>query len=172
MAFWHILVVSWLLGGEGEPEKELVITSKTITVYGQTSIGDFSCCYSQNGIQDTLTLNPSQRLDFQIPVDRFSCGNFLLNRDFRQTLKANEYPKTMVEATDFRAELGYIVCNIAVEIAGKVLEFTEVQMDQHENKLETCLSISFQELDLKPPSKLGGLVQVDDELSINFSLGI
>jgi hypothetical protein len=78
----------------------------------------------------------------------------------------------MVEAADFRAQLDFIICNIAVEITGKLQQFPEVQMEHVENKSETCLSIGCWKLDLKPLSKLGGMVQVDDELSINFSLGI
>ncbi len=152
--------------------KEWVITSKSITVAGETSFGGFSCGYAINGLLDTLHLSSADKLDFDIPVEAFSCGNFMLNRDFRQTLKASEHPKANVEARDFTPNSEGVECKIILDIAGENIEFEKVQLKELPNMLEANLEMNFEDLGLSPPRKLGGLIEVDNKLSIHLVLGL
>src|SRR5690554_2014370 len=100
----------------------LVITEKSITVNGNTSLGGFNCNYKLSGQSDTLfidkiTANP---YCFSIPVQAFSCGNFLLNRDFQFTLKAEEYPEIMVKVLSLAPDKpGVLTGNVELVLVGK-----------------------------------------------------
>src|SRR5690554_4211648 len=85
------------------PDDKLLIYEKEITVSGNTSLGKFDCSYYVNSRKDTLALNnPGGSFIFEIPVADFSCGNFILNNDFRKTIKAKEYPKAQVKVSNLR----------------------------------------------------------------------
>lgn len=155
-------------------EKDLVITQKTISVSGQTSIGSFNCSFVRNGLKDTLSLNSQTKgaaLNFNIPVSEFACGNFLLNRDFRKTIKAEEYPRCIVSVANLKKYHQNYTCKLTVFIVGKTLEFDDFQLKKTKEGLEGNLSLSFSELELEAPKKMGGLIKVEEQLDLQILLG-
>lgn len=170
----RILWLSWVLlfGFHGE-ENKFVIREKEITVSGNTSLGKFNCTYQVEGIKDTLSFVDNQSNDdflFDIPVADFGCGNFLLNNDFRKTIKARDFPNARVAVTNLRRHHSTYFCNLQLELAGKTLYFRNFQLDKGEGKLSGHLRLKFDTLGLEPPRKLGGLVKVDEALFISLSL--
>lgn len=168
-----VLTLLLLLGGFSK-EREVVITRKVITVSGQTSIGGFNCDYIQSGTRDTLYLdNTKSRGDlvFDIPVENFSCGNFLINRDFRKTIKAEQYPHAKVRVRNLKANYGHYTCDMTVNIVGKKLEYKELILNRVANGVNAKLILSFEELELEAPKKMGGLIKVEEALHLEFLLG-
>lgn len=168
------ILIALMLGG-ANPPSDLIITSKKITVSGQTSFGAFNCDYSTSGSKDMLLFNAKEEpkaLVFKIPVKSFSCGNFLLNKDFRTTIKAEQYPFSEVQVTNLKNENGQIRCDLTVNLVGKRLEFPSLPLQRCPGGLQTQLRLSFERLDLQPPNKLGGLVKVDENLDLQIFLGI
>lgn len=173
----HVLVLFFLLLFSPGPQerKELVITQQKIRVSGHTSLGKFNCDFSRVGSVDTLKFNSSADLDvmeFQIPVKSFSCGNFLLNSDFRSTLKADEFPLVLVSVTDFRERSGKFYCHLRLDLAGKRLEFPDLALEKSKEGLNGKLVLDFDALQLSPPNKLGGLVKIENQLNLALLLGI
>jgi hypothetical protein len=159
------------------PKEELIVTEKILTVSGKTTLGGFSCEYVDRDFQDTLFIDTKNRstnpdLVFDIPVREFACGNFVLNSDFRKTIKAEEYPTALIKVREFRAKGKHIVCDLQVELAGKKLEYKNLVLQRKENGLVGNLILSFDELELKAPHKMGGLIKVNEELILNFHLGV
>jgi hypothetical protein len=155
-------------------EREVIVTTKVITVTGKTSIGSFKCDYAQTGINDTLFIDHTKSrgdLVFDIPVQGFSCGNFLINKDFRSTIKAGQYPKAKVQVRSLRSGYGHYTCDLTVHLVGKKLEYKDLVLKRVPNGLTAHLTLSFDELDLEAPKKMGGLIKVDEELRLNFTLG-
>lgn len=155
-------------------EREVVITKKMITVSGQTSVGSFSCDYSKNGLKDTLYFdynNVKKELLFEIPVHDFSCGNFLLNKDFKKTIKADEFPKAEVRVQNLKSRHGDYTCDLRVKIVGKNLIFKSLPLKTVPNGLTAELLLSFNELELSAPKKFGGLITVQEKLHLEFQLG-
>lgn len=157
-----------------QPKHErLVILEKTITVSGTTSLGKFECNYNVDGLKDTLIFEnntSSTSFLFDIPVNEFACGNFLLNNDFRKTIKAKQYPKAQVKVKRLRRGKSLYVCDLYLEIAGKKSTFRDFELTQMDNRLLGNLLLSFDALELEAPSKFGGLVKVDEVLSLSLSL--
>src|SRR5690554_520461 len=101
----RILWLLYILLAFPVTKNDLVIMEREIIVSGTTSIGDFICSYYVNHQQDTLLMDwgasPTDFL-FEIPVSEFSCGNFLINNDFRKTIKAKEFPSAQVKVSRLR----------------------------------------------------------------------
>lgn len=152
---------------------EVVIIHKTIKVSGMTSIGSFNCDYSINSLQDTLFFNESSgnHFIFAIPVREFSCGNFLLNRDFKKTIKAETYPLAKVTVTNLKGKADKYTCDLEVDLAGKQLKYHQVKLIKTNRSFITSLALSFDGLELQAPTRMGGLVKVDEKLDLEIELG-
>lgn len=153
---------------------EVVITHKTIKVSGMTSIGSFNCDYSRNSLQDTLFFNNENignQFVFAIPVGEFSCGNFMLNRDFKKTIKAQAYPLAKVTVTNLNGKADKYTCDLEVDLAGKILKYNKIQLNKSNRSFFTSLALSFEELELEAPSRMGGLVKVDKKLDLQIEMG-
>lgn len=168
--FWLLFILMFNIN----PEKErLVIQKKEITVSGNTSLGKFDCTYNVTGLKDTLLFIDNKSQDafhFDIAVADFGCGNLLLNNDFRKTIRAKEFPKARVKVTNLRKSQQGYRCNLHLEIAGKQLFFKDFLLNEGEERLTGQLDLNFDALGLSPPRKLGGLIKVDEVLSLSLSL--
>ncbi|MCH7396902.1 hypothetical protein MM236_02840 [Belliella sp. DSM 107340] len=172
MRIFIILVL--IFGYTTSSEKKLVITEKQISVSGETSLGGFTCNYTNEDFKDTLFINSSKNnnpIVFDIPVQDFGCGNFLLNKDFRKTIKASEYPHAKVTVNNLREYGIYYTCDVSVNLVGKKLAYKSLKLKYHKDQLVGKISINFDELDLSPPSKLGGLIKVEEKLNLEIKLG-
>lgn len=155
-------------------EREVIVTKKTITVSGKTSIGGFSCDYSKEGLKDTLFIDfegPEKEMVFDIPVHDFSCGNFLLNRDFRNTVKSDKFPTAKVRVQNIKSNYGHYTCDLTVTLVGKKLHFPSLVLKRVPEGLHANLVLSFDELDLEAPKKMGGMIKVEEKLTLDFTLG-
>ena len=152
---------------------ELVIIEKEIVVSGTTSIGDFVCSYYVNNTKDTLFMDnvasPANFI-FEIPVSKFSCGNFLINSDFRRTIKAREFPSASVKVSRLRKNKESFTCDLLLEIAGKRMRFEDFNLFNTGDRLCGDLVLSFEDLALDPPTKFGGLIKVDEHLYLSLAL--
>lgn len=171
----HILVILFsLLLADWPSPGYFIITQQQIIVSGDTSFGDFDCKYSKAGLQDTLRFdNPgiNKVMRFLIPVKDFSCGSFLINKDFKSTIKADKYPNAEVQVRNFRNENGHYKCDLIVDLVGKKLEFPGLALIKKRDGLLGHLNLSFERLDLEAPKKLGGLIKVEEKLELEVLLG-
>ncbi len=169
------LIIAVILFSFAPTNETLVITEKQIKVSGVTSIGKFTCDYCLDDMKDTLISNRTNRsgtLQFTIPVDEFSCGNFMLNKDFRKTLKSEEYPTARVQVSNLvKKDNGYF-CHLKLQIVGKELVFENFHLAKSNHKLTGKLVLSFDELNLQAPKKLGGLIKVEEKLNLQIELSI
>jgi hypothetical protein len=168
-----LLIVLLVLLNPYKEEREVIVTKKMITVSGQTSIGGFNCDFQRNGLKDTLFIDHSKKkkeLVFEIPVKDFSCGNFLLNRDFRKTIKAEEFPSAKVKVSNLISSYGNYSCDLQVDIVGKKLFYDDLILKRTVDGVLAQLVLSFEELELEAPQKFGGLVKVEEELKLEFKL--
>lgn len=156
-------------------QRMMIVTRKTIQVSGQTSLGGFNCDYNKIGVKDTLLLdadNKVKEIVFDVPVQDFSCGNFLLNRDFRKTLQAETFPQALVKVKNLKSNYGYYSCDLTVNLVGKRLDFNDLMLRRVADGLTGELVLSFEQLELKAPSKMGGLVKVEEKLNLSIFLGL
>lgn len=170
-----LFLISFIMQSAASPY--MVIKEKSITVDGNTSIGGFSCTYNLAGQSDTLFINKLAETPFcfSLPVPAFKCGNFLLNRDFQHTLKADEYPEISVEVLTLdKKGNGNFTGKIKLNLVGKYkyLEDVNFQIKKYDNTRILSANFLFKasEFELVPPKKLGGMIKADDEMIITVDL--
>lgn len=169
-----LLVLILILLNPEVKEREVIVTKKKITVSGHTSIGGFSCDYSKDGLKDTLFIDVegvSKEMVFDIPVRDFSCGNFLLNRDFRNTIKSDQFPTAKVKVSNIRSNYGHYTCDLSVTLVGKKIDFPSLVLKRVAEGLHANLVLGFNQLELQAPQKMGGMIKVDERLTLDFTLG-
>lgn len=170
-----ILMILLFFASFSQDRGELIITDQRVEVRGYTSLGKFNCDFSREGMTDTLKIDSksgAKTLVFKIPVKSFSCGNFLLNNDFRSTLKANEYPNALVTVSNFRLIYGKVYCRMVLDLVGQRLEFPDLLLEKNSEGMSANLILNFEMLKLSPPSKFGGLVKVENHLDLELHLGM
>ena len=159
----------------GSYEKEALIIDQTeIIVKGKTTIGSFECSYEHQGKRDTLLFDNKSTgissLDFEIPITAFGCGNFLLNSDFKKTLKAEEYPMCLVSVNNLQRGSQTIVGDIYLQMAGKELFLESETFYKLKDRLQGTLHLSTEELGLDATSRLGGLIKVEETIDLEINL--
>ncbi|AEL27511.1 hypothetical protein [Cyclobacterium marinum] len=154
--------------------KALVIDQTEIIVKGRTTIGSFECSYESQDKRDTLLfdLDSSEfsTLDFNIPISDFGCGNFLLNRDFMKTLKADVFPNCLVSVSKLRRGPNKLYGDIYLQMAGKDHLLKEVAFHHLNDKFQGILNLSMEELGLNASSRLGGLVKIEESIDLTINL--
>ncbi|WP_113922826.1 hypothetical protein [Cognataquiflexum aquatile] len=156
-----------------EVSETYVIKEKRISVKGKTSLGGFNCRYVEKGLNQSLIMHPQNGmpdLDLNVIVENFGCGNFILNKDFRKTIKAKEYPTAKVRVTNWVRKSGKFYCNMFVTLAGKQLTFRDLELVRVKEGVKANVDIQFSQLGLSPPSKMGGMVKVDENLDLEIVL--
>lgn len=154
--------------------KALIIDQTEIIVKGKTTIGSFECSYESQDKRDTLLFDSKSHavasLDFEIPVSAFGCGNFLLNSDFRKTLKAEEHPICLVSVSNLQRGSQMLFGDIFLQMAGKDHVLEKVAFYQLDDKYQGSLNLSMEELGLNASSRLGGLVKIEESIDLEINL--
>ena len=176
------LVTASMLSAALLPAKEefVIVKGNKITVQANTTLGSINCAYtSTSGNQkDTLYLNrqlpKKDRLKLSVPVEKFSCGNLLLNKDFANTLNAKQYPYTYIEVLSLKKHGRDYKGELKLELAGKTILLENVHFStiktQGADLMKSNIQLNFSEIGLATPRKMGGLFKVEDELQVSVEL--
>src|SRR5690625_643483 len=155
-----------------EKDSSLQLTSGKFTVKGKTSIGKFECDYKLK-TKDTLFFNQEKGFAYHVPVVDFKCGNFLLNKDFRKTLKHKEFPEVYFKLLHLKpkTEKEYNF-DLYLKIAGKEKFIKNLVLKEKHHKLKGNVDLKFSDFDLTPPKKLGGAIKIEEEINLAIELKI
>jgi hypothetical protein len=154
------------------PKEYLLVSTKQFTVQGTTSIGGFECNYDMT-TKDTLFLNQvkkTNKISHFIPVKKFGCGNFILNSDFRKTLKEKEFPQIRIELSNFKNSRDNYYCDLTLNLVGKQKIYRNLPLKFEDNRLNGSITLNFSDFDLTPPKKVGGMIKVNEEIKLSVSL--
>lgn len=167
--------------------KWIIAEHSNLSVNGTTNVGKFSCNIDEYTKTDTVVI-VQDRSDkiiltgaINIKVANFSCNNFMMTRELRKTLKADQYPHLKVKFLSLK-EIDHLnqnvnkVCgNVEITIAGvsKRYEITyQLQQERNSMTLIGVQPIHFSDFNLTPPKKVGHLVRANDKLSVIFNLNL
>lgn len=162
--------------------------SSRLVIYGNTNVNRFVCstdCYTQKDTLEYKENTNSSGITFfknvmVIPVESFSCGNELITKDFRITLNAEKHPNLRVEFISLESS-GHlfngnrVAGKVKITLAG-VSRFFQVQyivgQDSKKNTLTLIgkQSVCFSDFQLKAPTKMMGLIKVEEEMEVEFQL--
>ena len=166
------------------------VLSSKLVIHGKTNVNTFDCELTQQFDHETLQVtseNSDFRIDFdglalRYGIDKFDCGNEMMNKDFRSILKSDDHPflflkineilireeTSVMEKLDVRS---FITISLGGVERTKMIEDGTV-MNQADNVVTLTGSQKLQMTDfnIDPPTKFMGLVTVKDELYVSFEI--
>ncbi|PJJ09432.1 hypothetical protein CLU83_2788 [Flavobacterium sp. 1] len=149
----------------------IIIDRLEIEILGNSTIGKYSCSNSFT-YQDTINLNSNTKnsLKSEISMSNFDCGNRIMNKDLKTTVKATKFPKSTVTITNIKPFGTNYKCVLNFRITDKTLSYQNMILKTAKQSLEGTVAVNFSDIALEPPTKMGGIIKVKDEFVIHFVL--
>lgn len=162
-------------------------------IEGSSNINQFKCKANEytgkaliphTSLSETEADNPSNDLEIRVEIvtDQFDCGKRRMNRDLRNALKSDQFPKIIFEFSHAETISGpeendstYSILvhgNLTVTGVTREIEFTAEGMYQNSGKMQARGSkdIRMTDFNIEPPTGLLGLVKASDHLTVHFDL--
>lgn len=160
----------------------------TLRVKGSTNINKFACEITGYNTPDTIKVFKSSpgrdaillRGRLGLSVKLFDCHHAVMTADLRKTLKSKEHPQlkisfiSLARFPSITARESKIMGVVDIELAGKTKRFDvnyTFQLDKNNNIILVGeRDVNFSDFGLTPPRKLGGMIQTDNKLNVEFNL--
>lgn len=174
--------------GHAQDGKVQLSNESKLSINGKSNVNDFRCQSEHELRQDPMnftyhfqgdTINVDG-VSLSLEISRFDCGKKAINRDFRSTLKYEEYPFIEIVLNELVLEdeedIIPSMAKITIRIAGEERKY-EVPLTAFESRENEVLvggkkMLRMTDFGLTPPSPMFGLIQVRDELEVEFDLVI
>lgn len=163
-----------------------VLPESTVKIKGRTSIGGYTFTYKGDVVRVFrlgATSTNEQLIaafgDLRLEIEKFTSGNFLMNRDFRKLLKSKEYPVCKIEVISISPKPGANempwqngMSKVNVTIAG--VKKTYLIPYKGENSPCGLRFKALQQINLKDfgldPSDANRLVEIKDNCEVELCL--
>ncbi|QTN38153.1 YceI family protein [Cryomorphaceae bacterium] len=184
--FWILSLLLLLPSPYRKGEEELYIKPTSyVEVHGASNVMDFSCKIGGEYFADTVRVQYEDQVerfvfrnfDFNLPVEKFACGNFVLNSDFKRTLCEEDHPVMQVRLLSFRrtrvnkvSKMDWGMLEAEFTIAGVTKIYTsEVRrgLVSEGFNMKGTLPVNMCEFGLEARSSVP-LVKVEDALQVEF----
>jgi hypothetical protein len=149
----------------------IIIDKLELEIQGNSTVGKYNCTSSLS-FRDTIVLNSNTKnsLKSEIPMGNFECGNRIMNKDLKTTVKATKFPKSTVTITNIKPFGTNYKCSLNFRITDKTLSYQNMVLKSTKESLEGVVHVKFSDIALEPPTKMGGIIKVKDEFVIHFIL--
>ncbi len=190
MRFWIIigLFFPFLTFAQGSDYSVWeVSTASKVVVEGASNVNEFQCATAHYRGSDLLrkTFLPASstwRLTGKIEMEvrSFDCENRMMTRDLRHTLKADDYPRITIEILSLEIPenpvSGQKVSGKAdITLAGNSRTFDirwTLVLEDDRMRLMGKQNFKFTQFDLDPPTKMMGMIQVKNDIVVDFDLSM
>lgn len=149
----------------------LIINRIEIKISGSSTVGKYNCSntfYKRDTI--ILNLNKRNKINAEVPMLNFDCGNKLMTKDLRSTVKSKKFPNSYVCISDIKPYNNDYKCNLTFLITDKTLKYNNFILYKADHKIQGAINLNFSDIDLEPPVKMAGLIKVKDQIIVDFSL--
>ncbi|WP_264565456.1 hypothetical protein [Flavobacterium sp. N3904] len=149
----------------------IIIDRIEIEIQGTSTVGKYNCSNAFNK-RDTIFINSSvqNNLKAEIAMNNFDCGNRIMNKDLKTTIMVDKFPKSYVTISNIKPFATNYKCNLNFLITNKNVKYKDFVLKNSKESLEGTIGLKFSELELVPPTKMGGLIKVKDDIIVNFIL--
>lgn len=161
----------------------------TLKVEGSTNVNKFMCVITDYAKPDTINFNKSSMTgsvkingSIKLDVQNFDCHNPVMTRDLRKTLKSKTFPKLIIRFVSlssypqFNNHTNAITGIVTIELAGVTKRFdVNYRFTSHGPKTLNLVGsrlVNFSDFNIIPPRRLGGMIQTNDLLKVEFNLNM
>ncbi|SHF75635.1 YceI-like domain-containing protein [Salegentibacter echinorum] len=161
-----------------------ILPNSSLSISGTTNINTFDCDFNVLSFKkqafEVHYTDKDRVLHFKnsvLPLENkyFDCGNRKINKDFHKLLKTEEYPAIFLTVKKIDMSRGEdAVVTLSFTIAGIENDYKFPIEVSWENQLrfKGNLQLNIKDFNLEAPSKIFGLIVLEEEIEINFNLNI
>jgi hypothetical protein len=166
--------------------KWLVERNSKLIIDGRSNVNKFRCQIDQYDGLDTLNILYDTQTSkvvsltgaIEVLAESFDCKNDMMTADLRKTIMADKYPNLRVEFLPINKPVKYYghmptKAIIQISLGGVCKEF-ELHYTLNKVNGSTLLVGSrkflFSDFNLEPPTKMLGMVKVENEFEVIFDL--
>lgn len=171
-----------------EKERWIVEESSAMRVKGSSNVNKFTCSIESRTKKDTLSIDYAEgyghinfvKNEVNIEARAFDCQNKLITSDMQETLKADKYPfitltflsieKPTFQNFSSQSVKGKIRITIAGESNVYPIKYDMTPGTDGSILLKGKKEINIEDFDLEAPSKMFGMIQVDELIEVNFNM--
>lgn len=149
----------------------LCAQTNNVVVNGKTNINTFKCTNEKfNAASNSYSFKTGKLPYLQLEVDNFDCKNKIMTSDMKKTLKADKFPMMYVKFISFKkvSEKQY-TATIEVKLTDKTRYYT-TSFYPVNNTLVGREYVRFSDFGLTAPTKMGGMIAVEDRLNLVLTL--
>lgn len=178
-----LFITLWMLfftfiGGADKPVNEFnILPSSKLEVRGSSNVNKFACDFKMKDIS-TVSVNyiPSthkfQSALIKFPVQSFDCGSRLINKDFKDLLKEQEYPLLNIKLLEIEPiEEDRVIVKMEFEIAGvkKIYRIpASFAIMKGYYSSEGTVKLNIEDFGLEQPKRMLGMIVINTEIDIQF----
>ena len=187
-----LLVILLLCGSFGNApvllHRLIVQPESTLVIAGKTNVNSFQCTTLYCG-SDTLVLRESAgtrpvflKGNVSLDASAFSCGMQVMTNDFSKTIKAKQHPAIAIDFISFERTPVFGCAEerfkgrMNISLAGITKTFdVDCSIEAKNNGLiylRGSRVFSFADFNLTAPSRMMGMVKVEDNLEVKFNLAL
>ncbi len=163
-----------------EKENIMILPSSELIIAGSTNVNKFDCKFNIELIADKKKVKYTQEdhlirfkdLQLNLLTEGFDCGNKRMNSDFQDLLMCEKYPEIVINIQ--RVELissEYQKAFITVKLAGKTNHY-HLPIQINEDRFKGKFKMNIRDFGLEPPKKALGLIEVDEQIEVQFDLKV
>lgn len=173
---------------QAQDGKATITDESKLSIKGKSNVNEFQCESEHELHQDSLNYYYRvsgdtvlvEGVQLNLEIDQFDCGKRAINKDFRSTLKYEEYPFIEIILNELvisdSTSLIPKEAKVTIRIAGEERNYT-VPLNTFSSREESFTVgghkiLRMTDFGLKPPSPMFGLIKVQDKLDIQFDLVI
>ena len=161
--------------------------TSSITIAGSTNVNKYKCVIGKYTGNDTLSLTAERGKGayfkkglVKLEASRFDCEKHLITKDFAETIQAKKYPYITINFISFervpefkdseepfRGKFTITLANVAVpcDVRCKIVK------DKNDLiHLRGWHLFKFSDFNLEPPTKMMGLIKVEEMITVDFHL--
>jgi polyisoprenoid-binding protein YceI len=200
LARWLVVALG-VLGMAGVPSSSAQTQHKRLTVHpksqfwiqGKATTHAFTCqvetvdgrALLPAAGQDSIPKEANDEqttVEVNVPVRSFDCGNRVMTKDLKETLKMEEHPNIHFELIDARVgapvdtseQWRPVEVLGALTVAGKKrvtnLSALGRAIDENRFRIRGCQPLRMTDFNIEPPTKAFGLIKVKDRIEVQFDL--
>lgn len=168
------------------PNTWRLLPESRVVVSGSTNTIQFSCLSSHPVREQLLTeVQMAGTSLFKgsilMKVEGFDCGNTIMNRDFYNTLREDEFADITLTIIELRGNtsddgMGILQGEIELEIVGIRHQIEIVcsleNLPDGQKRIQGTQTLYFSDFGITPPRRALGLIRVENEITVDFSLVI
>ena len=141
-----------------------------VQINGSTNVNHFQCVNNKFKSETGLYNFPEKKLpNIILRVADFDCGNKMMTKDFQKILNAEKYPHMTVRFINFTKTQNSFLAVIEVKMMNQSRRYN-VEFGIENSKLVGRKNVKFSDFNITPPTKMGGMIVVKDDLNLTFSL--